>query len=82
MKAACLALCLVVCGVAQANAQIRVPEIPAAPPVVMVPPPPPPPPSVTLQPLPHVPVCTMQCAPSGFCQAGQICPQDCRQVCN
>jgi hypothetical protein len=62
----------------QAAAQVRVPEpiIPSRPMV-----PPPPPPVQTINPLPHVPLCTLQCSP-GVCQQGQTCPQNCRQVCN
>jgi hypothetical protein len=63
----------------QAAAQVRVPEpiIPSGPMV-----PPPPPPIQTINPPLHVPVCTLQCFPSAICQQGQVCPQNCRQVCS
>jgi hypothetical protein len=60
-----------------AVAQVRIPE-PIRPPQVMVPPPPPALP--TIQPVPAVPACTMQCTPSA-CPPGQICAPNCRQVC-
>jgi hypothetical protein len=77
MKFATLALCLLLCGVAAASAQIR---IKAAPPLVA---PVVPTPSLQLQAQhsPRVPVCTMQCSP-GICPVGQVCPQNCQQVCN
>jgi hypothetical protein len=62
-----------------AIAQVRIPE-PIRPPQVMVPPPPPPA-LPTIQPVPAVPACTMQCTPNPVCPPGQICAPNCRQVC-
>ena len=70
----------------ETDAQIRLPEAPVIAPPIAVPtvpiPPPPPPPTVSTTPVPHIPTCTMRCSPNYACQPGQVCPQNCVQVCN
>ena len=72
---------LIVATSTTAFAQFRPPE--GSPPRTFEIPLSPPPPNAPL-PLPMIRIpqsCTQECRPPAFCPGGQICAQECRQVC-
>ena len=76
-----LAALIVVAGLTgQAAAQVRAPQMPTI--IIPPPPPPPPPPNFPTPGIQRPPICHMECSPPAFCPQGQVCAQNCRQVCN